>query len=185
MGAQPGDGNVVAAERLTSAWIDVPVDLAAYTVRLFSDWSARASTTLRANLKAFTRGQNCRARGVGAPEFDNLDAAGVAGTPLDGLITGNVNLIAGCDRFRHANVYDDLPATERLRLPVQQFPGRGAGVSVGVAVRLHPGPATGGATPRILRAPTRVARQAGSSPWFGPPRQAGSRPRGSTHRTIP
>ena len=105
-------GTSVAADRLTSAWIDVPVDLTAYTVRLFSDWSDRVSTTLRANLKAFTRGQNCRARGVGALEFDNVDAAGVAGTPLDGLITGNVDLIAGCDRFRHANAYDD----QRLQL---------------------------------------------------------------------
>ncbi|MDE0452693.1 MAG: TonB-dependent receptor [Gammaproteobacteria bacterium] len=104
-------GTSVAADRLTSAWIDVPVDLTAYTVRLFSDWSDRVSTTLRANLKAFTRGQNCRAQGVGALEFDNLDAAGVAGTPLDGLITGSVDLIAGCDRFRHANAYDD----ERLQ----------------------------------------------------------------------
>ena len=105
-------GTSVAADRLTSAWIDVPVDLAAYTVQVFSDWSDRASTTLRANLKAFTRGQNCRARGVGALEFDNLDAAGVAGTPLAGLITGSADLIAGCDRFRHANAYDD----ERLQL---------------------------------------------------------------------
>ena len=105
-------GTSVAADRLTSAWIDVPVDLTAYTVQVFSDWSDRVSTTLRANLKAFTRGQNCRARGVGALEFDNLDAAGVAGTPLDGLITGSADLVAGCDRFRHANAYDD----ERLQL---------------------------------------------------------------------
>lgn len=105
-------GTSVAADRLTSAWIDVPVDLTAYTVQIFSDWSDRVSTTLRANLKAFTRGQNCRAQGVGALEFDNLDAAGVAGTPLDGLITGSADLVAGCDRFRHANAYDD----ERLQL---------------------------------------------------------------------
>ena len=104
-------GTSVAAERLTSAWIDIPVDLTAYTAQLFSDWNDRASTTLRANLKAFTRGQNCRAQGVGALEFDNLDAAGVAGSPLEGLITGSADVIAGCDRFRHANAYDD----ERLQ----------------------------------------------------------------------
>ena len=81
-------GTSVAADRLASAWIDVPVDLSAYTVQLFSDWNDRASTTLRANLKTFERGQNCRAQGVGALEFDNLDADSLAGTALDGLLTG-------------------------------------------------------------------------------------------------
>ena len=105
-------GTSAGADRLASAWIDIPVDLSAVTVQLFSDWSDRASTTLRANRKEFTRGQNCRAQGVGALEFDGLDAAGVAGTALDGLLTGSVDLIAGCDRFRHANAYDD----ERLQI---------------------------------------------------------------------
>ena len=88
------------------------MELTAYTVQLFSDWDDRVSTTLRGNLKTFTRGQNCRAPGIGALEFDNLDAADVTGTPLDGLLTGSVDLVAGCDRFRHANAYDD----ERLQL---------------------------------------------------------------------
>ena len=105
-------GTSAGADRLASAWIDIPVDLTAVTVQLFSDWSDRASTTLRGNRKEFTRGQNCRAQGVGALEFDGLDAAGVAGTALDGLLTGSVDLIAGCDRFRHANAYDD----ERLQI---------------------------------------------------------------------
>ena len=100
-------GISVAADRLASAWIDIPLDLTAYAFRAFSDWTDRASTTLRASFKTFTRDQNCRAQGVGALEFDNLDAANVAGTPLDGLITGHVDVIAGCDRFRHANKYDD------------------------------------------------------------------------------
>ena len=105
-------GTSAGADRLASAWIDIPVDLTAVTVQVFSDWSDRASTTLRANRKEFTRGQNCRAQGVGALEFDGLDAAGVAGTALDGLLTGSIDLIAGCDRFRHANAYDD----ERLQI---------------------------------------------------------------------
>ena len=105
-------GTSAGADRLASAWIDIPVDLTAVTLQLFSDWSDRASTTLRANRKEFMRGQNCRAQGVGALEFDNVDADGVAGTPLEGLITGSVDLIAGCDRFRHANAYND----ERLQL---------------------------------------------------------------------
>ena len=100
-------GTSAGADRLASAWIDIPVDLTAVTVQLFSDWGDRASTTLRVNRKQFMRGQNCRAQGVGALEFDNLDATGVAGTPLEGLLTGSVDLVAGCDRFRHANAYDD------------------------------------------------------------------------------
>ncbi len=105
-------GTSTAADRLVSAWIDVPVDLAAYTTQLFSDWSERASTTLRANLKRFSRGQNCRAQGVGALEFDGIAADDLVGTPLAGLLTGEVDIVAGCDRFRHANAYDD----ERLQL---------------------------------------------------------------------
>ena len=104
-------GTSVGADRLASA-IDIPVELTAYTAQLFSDWNDRVSTTLRSNLNTFTRGQNCRAPGVGALEFDNLDATDVAGTPLAGLLTGSVDLVAGCDRFRHANAYDD----ERLQL---------------------------------------------------------------------
>ena len=96
----------VGADRFETAWIDIPVDLTAVTVQLFSDWSDRVSTTVRVNRKEFTRGQNCRAPGVGALEFE-LDADRVAGTPLAGMLTGNVDLIAGCDRFRHANVYED------------------------------------------------------------------------------
>ena len=105
-------GTSVGANRLASAWIDIPVELTAYTAQLFTDWNDRVSTTLRGNLKSFTRGQNCRAPGIGALEFDNLDAADVTGTALEGLLTGSVDLVAGCDRFRHANAYDD----ERLQL---------------------------------------------------------------------
>ena len=94
------------AEVFESAWIDIPVDLTAVTVQLFSDWSDRLSTTVRVNRKAFDRGQNCRAPGVGALEFD-LDADSVAETPLAGLLTRSVDLVAGCDRFRHANAYED------------------------------------------------------------------------------
>ncbi len=105
-------GTSVGADRLASAWIDVPVDLTAYTGQLFSDWTDRVSTTLRVNRKEFTRGQNCRAQGVGALEFDNLNATEAVGTPLEGLLTGSVDVIAGCDRFRHANAYSD----ERLQI---------------------------------------------------------------------
>ena len=105
-------GTSAGASRLTSAWIDIPVDLSAYTFQLFSDWSNRTSTTLRVNRKEFMRGQNCRGQGIGALEFDNLNGDDLQGTPLEGLLTGSVDLVAGCDRFRHANAYDD----ERLQV---------------------------------------------------------------------
>ena len=98
----------VSSSRLESAWIDVPVDLDSTTVQLFSDWSELASSTIRINNKNFTRGQNCRAgRGVGAMEISGINGSQLEGTPLEGLLTGRVSLTAGCDRFRHANAYDD------------------------------------------------------------------------------
>lgn len=94
-----------------TAWYDVPVDLKAYTLQLYSDWNDSLSTTLRANLKEFDRGQNCRAgRVVGQIEVENLEIADVVGTPLEGLILAGddvPDIIAGCDRFRHANDYND------------------------------------------------------------------------------
>ena len=98
----------VGASQFSSNWIDIPVDLDSTTLQLFSDWSDVASTTIRVNTKNFARGQNCRAgSGVGAMEISNVSASELAGTPLDGLLTGRVSLNAGCDRFRHANAYND------------------------------------------------------------------------------
>lgn len=98
----------VGASRLSSNWIDIPVDLDSTTLQLFSDWTDLISTTLRFNTKNFERGQNCRAGpGVGALEISNIRADELAGTPLAGLLTGRVSINAGCDRFRHANAYND------------------------------------------------------------------------------
>lgn len=103
-----------------SAWYDAPVDLDAYTLQLFSDWSYNFSTTLRVNFKDYVRNQNCRAgSGVGQFEFD-ISGDQLDGTPLEGLLTpdsedgsyGSLTFLAGCDRFRHANEYND----ERLQL---------------------------------------------------------------------
>lgn len=44
--------------------------------------------------------------GVGALEFD-LAPAQVAGTELEGLLTEPITLTVGCDRFGHANEYED------------------------------------------------------------------------------
>jgi outer membrane receptor for ferrienterochelin and colicin len=96
------------------SWYDAPVDLKAYTVQLYSDWNDALSTTFRANLKEFERGQNCRAgSGVGMIDIDDLTPDDLVGTPLEGLLTGDaVDIDAGCDRFRHANEYND----ERLQV---------------------------------------------------------------------
>ncbi len=97
-----------------SAWYDVPVLLENYTVQLFSDWSPSLSSELRASFIDFTRGQVCRAEpGVGELVF-RLNSAAVAGSQLEGLIdrASTINVIGGCDRFRHANDYAD----ERLQL---------------------------------------------------------------------
>ena len=97
----------VSASRLEQTWIDVPFDLTAYTFQLFSDWSDSVSSVVRYNLKENLRGQNCRAGKVGHMDLYNIRARDVVGTPLEGLITDEVSLTAGCDRFRHANAYDD------------------------------------------------------------------------------
>lgn len=104
-------GASIGAGEFQSAWYDIPVDLEALTFQLFSDWTPNLSTTLRVNTKEFERGQNCRAGGGGHFEF-RLDADDVAGTPLEGLLTERNTIVAGCDRFRHANEYND----ERLQV---------------------------------------------------------------------
>lgn len=107
-------GTSVGADEFESAWYDIPVELEAYTGQLFSDWTPQLSTTFRVNYKEFSRGQNCRA-GDGIGMFDlDIEPTDTAGTPLEGLLTGNnrTSFVLGCDRFRHANDYSD----ERLQL---------------------------------------------------------------------
>ena len=101
-------GTSSGADDFESAWIDFPVELTSVTAQFFSDWNDRFSTTTRVNIKDFARGQNCRAGpGVGHLELNNISAEDVAGTSLAGLLTDEVDLLAGCDRFRHANDYSD------------------------------------------------------------------------------
>ncbi|MGY6553913.1 MAG: TonB-dependent receptor [Wenzhouxiangella sp.] len=97
------------AGNFASAWYDVPFDLTSYSLQLFSDWTPSLSTTLRANYTEVDRGQNCRA-GAGVGHFQlNFNANDLIGTPLEGLLTspGNFGTVAGCDRFRHANTFED------------------------------------------------------------------------------
>ena len=110
---ETGTSNV-SNTNFQSAWYDTPVELNAYTLQFYSDWTDSLSTTVRANYKDFTRGQICRAGfGVGQVEIENLDADDVIGSPLEGLLTDDPgDIIGGCDRFRHANNFDD----ERLQV---------------------------------------------------------------------
>ncbi len=100
-------GTSIGSDEFQSAWYDIPVDLESYTAQLFSDWTPNLSTTLRYNYKEFVRGQICR----GGPEVGHLEfrlsPSSVAGSPLEGLITDRNTIIAGCDRFRHANEFND------------------------------------------------------------------------------
>lgn len=106
-------GSSISASDFESAWYDIPTSLEAYNAELFSDWTYNFSTTLRVNYKEFERGQNCRA-GAGTGHFEFvLDPDDVTGTPLDGLLNDReTTIVAGCDRFRHANEYSD----DRLQL---------------------------------------------------------------------
>ena len=105
----------VDPDEFTSAWYDTPLELEAYTAQLFSDWSNRFSTNLRVNYTEFSRGQICRAGpDVGQISLNWEDGfpGNLAGSPLEGLLTEGVDFVAGCDTFRHANLFDD----ERLEI---------------------------------------------------------------------
>ena len=104
----------VSASQFDSAWYDVPVTVEAYTGQLFSNWTDQLSTTLRVNYKENVKGQDCRAgAGVGHIDYQNFDQADLVGGPLEGLLTDDgLNLVGGCDRFRHFNAFED----ERLQI---------------------------------------------------------------------
>lgn len=108
---ETGTSNV-GSNNFSSAYYDTPTDLTAYTVQLFSDWTPNLSTTLRINQKDLTRGQICRA-GTDQPQLEFVfDGNALAGTVLDGYLNHSdpgrdFTFIGGCDRFRHANEYDD------------------------------------------------------------------------------
>ena len=109
------NGASIDRQEFATAAYDIPVELRAYTGQLFSDWTDNFSTTVRVNLKEFSRGQNCRA-GSDQPHLEfRLGENDLAGEPsLAGLISGNSDetFVGGCDRFRHANTFED----ERLQV---------------------------------------------------------------------
>lgn len=103
----------VGADEFISAWYDIPNEVEAYNVELFSDWTPNFSTNVRFNYKENTRGQICRGGpDVGQIQLEFEDPADLVGTPLEGLLLEENDFVAGCDRFRHANDFSD----ERLQL---------------------------------------------------------------------
>jgi hypothetical protein len=97
-----------------SAWYALTNVLEAYSGQVYSDWTDNLSTTIRISTKTLDKGQACNAgAGVGAIEvvLDNGDFASGPGAALDPFVDGSVfterTFIAGCDRFRHANAFND------------------------------------------------------------------------------
>jgi hypothetical protein len=110
----------VGSDEFRSAWYDVLQEVNVYTGQINSDWTDAFSTELRVNYKDNIRSQVCGNPDAGEIRID-LTEADIAGTPLEGLIDdgddviddrGDVTFTGSCDRFRHANAFDD----ERLQV---------------------------------------------------------------------
>ncbi|MAP48961.1 MAG: hypothetical protein CMH90_05715 [Oceanicaulis sp.] len=110
-------GTSTGRQNFESAWYDIPVELTSYSGSVFSDWSDNFSTTVRATYKEFSRGQLCRAGSDTAHLEFRLTPDDLVGSPLEGLLidNGEETFVGGCDRFRHANEFND----ERLQLFAQ------------------------------------------------------------------
>lgn len=105
-------GTSVSSTSFTSAWYDTPQDLDTYSGGIYSDWTDNFSTALRVGYKDNVRGQNCRAGSDFSEIQLQLIGDEVAMDPaFAGLIDPNVfqdrTFVAGCDRFRHGNEFDD------------------------------------------------------------------------------
>ena len=109
----------VSSSEFVSAWYDVPQEVKVYTAQLNSDWSDRLSTEFRVNYKDNFRGQVCGNPNSGEIDI-RLSEEDLVGTPLEGLIDDGDDVVddndefltGSCDRFRHANEFED----ERLQL---------------------------------------------------------------------
>ncbi|MBB5518658.1 TonB-dependent receptor [Amphiplicatus metriothermophilus] len=106
----------ISSLSFTSAWYDTPVELDSYAGALYSDWTDKLSTTLRVGYKDFMRGQICRAgTDFGEIQMRLTGAELLANPAFAGAIdpsASELTFIAGCDRFRHGNEFDD----ERLQV---------------------------------------------------------------------
>ncbi|MHA7873665.1 MAG: outer membrane beta-barrel protein, partial [Hyphococcus sp.] len=106
-------GTSVDSTSFASAFYDIPQQLDSYSGTVYSDWTDQLSTQVRVGYKDFMRGQNCRAGSDFSEIQLRLDAADFAIDPvLAGAIDpmafpSELQVRAGCDRFRHGNEFDD------------------------------------------------------------------------------
>lgn len=102
-------GTAVSATSFVSAWYDIPQDLDVYSGAVYSDWTDNFSTQLRVGYKDYVKGQVCRA----PSDFGEIQmrfTAADLGAAYDGLVDPGMSertFVAGCDRFRHGNSFDD------------------------------------------------------------------------------
>lgn len=98
----------ISSTEFASAWYQAPQELEAYGAQLNSQWTEQLSTELRFNYKDNMRGQIC-----GNPDSGEIDirldaeTETAAGSPVAGLFTDDIFLTGACDRFRHANEFED------------------------------------------------------------------------------
>lgn len=104
-------GTSISSLSFVSAWYDTPVDLNSYSGGIYSDWTSNFSTTLRVGYKDFFRGQDCRAGSDMGEIQMRFNLADLAADPNYTGLVDSVNtdrtFLAGCDRFRHGNTFDD------------------------------------------------------------------------------
>ncbi|MEZ5928013.1 MAG: TonB-dependent receptor [Parvularculaceae bacterium] len=103
-------GTSVSSLSLTSAWYDIPQELDVYSGGIYSDWTDSFSTTLRVGYKEYTKGQICRAPSDFGEIQMRFTGAELIAAGYDGLVDPLMpekTFVAGCDRFRHGNTFDD------------------------------------------------------------------------------
>ncbi|MCQ8186378.1 TonB-dependent receptor [Parvularcula maris] len=108
----------ISSLEFVSAWYQAPQEVEVYTAEVFSDWTPDFSTQFRVNYKDNSRDQICGNPDAGEIDI-RLSADDLVGTPLEGAIDPaaaggadrDVFLTGSCDRFRHANDFED----ERLQ----------------------------------------------------------------------
>lgn len=107
------DGVSTSSTSFQSAFYAVPRQLDSYSFGLYSDWSDALSTEVRLGIKDQINGQNCNAGATTSQiDIEDITAASLLSDPLfAGTVDPNVftdaSFVSGCDRFRHANEFDD------------------------------------------------------------------------------
>ncbi|MCF6221799.1 MAG: carboxypeptidase regulatory-like domain-containing protein [Robiginitomaculum sp.] len=103
------DASQSVGNRFLTANYQRPIDVDTFSAQLYSNWSENFSTEFRIGKSKKVLGQICNAGPDLGEVRVRLDSGDLdlVGTPLEGLITGRATFTAGCDRFRHANSFED------------------------------------------------------------------------------